>query len=181
MNPHEKFQVHELWTEQFEERPKNTVVDTLIIHSMHNPESKDKFSAASCKACLDKYGVSTHYIIDLNGKVWITVKEEKRAWHAGTSKMPDPNDGREAVNDFSIGVELVGTEDTNFTEAQYQALTQLTKDIMSRHNINNIYGHSDIAPERKTDPWGLDWVRYRQNVLQCSNKQNSLFCDAAFG
>jgi N-acetyl-anhydromuramyl-L-alanine amidase AmpD len=95
--------------------------------------------------------------------VWQLVAEDKKAWHAGISTMPE--DGREGVNDFSIGIELIGTEDTDFTEAQYQALALLTKEILSRHTIRYIYGHCDVAPGRKTDPWNFDWLRYRQDIL----------------
>ena len=154
--------IRQLPTDQFEERPKGIIIDTLIIHSMHNPEVKNRFSALSCKECLDKHGVSSHYLIDLRGTVWQLVPEDKKAWHAGISKMP--GDGRERVNDFSIGIELIGSEDTDFTDAQYQALALLTKDILTRHPIYYIYGHRDIAPDRKTDPWGLDWQRYQKDV-----------------
>ncbi|WYD81060.1 MAG: N-acetylmuramoyl-L-alanine amidase [Candidatus Electrothrix gigas] len=150
-------------TDQFEERPKGTIIDTLIIHSMHNPEAKDHFSARSCKECLDKYGVSSHYMIDCSGTIWQLVPEEQKAWHAGVSKMPD--DGREGVNNFSIGIELIGTEEIDFTDAQYTSLTLLTKDILARHPLQYIYGHCDVAPGRKTDPWGFDWSRYQQEIL----------------
>ena len=156
--------IRHLPTNQFEDRPKGTKIDTLIIHSMHNPEEKDGFSAFSCKKCLDKHGVSAHYLIDLGGTVWQLISEDKKAWHAGISKMPE--DGREGVNAFSIGIELIGSEDTDFTEAQYQALALLTKDILSRHPLRYIYGHCDVAPGRKTDPWGLDWPRYREDILR---------------
>ncbi|RWX50793.1 AmpD protein [Candidatus Electrothrix marina] len=162
MSPNIK--IRHLPTDQFEDRPKGIEIDTLIIHSMHNPEAKNRFSALSCKECLDKHGVSSHYLIDLSGTAWQLIPENKKAWHAGISTMPE--DGREGVNAFSIGIELIGSEDTDFTEAQYQALALLTKDILSRHSIQYIYGHYDIAPGRKTDPWGLDWLRYREDVLR---------------
>ncbi|MCW5212496.1 N-acetylmuramoyl-L-alanine amidase [Desulfobulbus sp. TB] len=155
--------IHSLPTDQFEERPKDIKIDTLIIHSMYNPEAKDCFSALSCKKCLDKYGVSAHYMIDCNGTIWQLVSEEQKAWHAGVSKMPE--DGREGVNDFSIGIELIGNEETDFTDAQYTSLALLTKDILSRHSLQYIYGHCDVAPDRKTDPWGFNWSRYQQDSL----------------
>ena len=129
--------IRHLPTDRFEDRPEGTVVDTLIIHSMHNPEAEDRFSAPSCKECLDRHGVSTHYLIDLLGTVWQSVPEEKKAWHAGVSKMP--SDEREGVNAFSIGIELIGSEDSDFTEAQYQALALLTEDILFRHPLRYIY------------------------------------------
>ncbi|WP_446012046.1 N-acetylmuramoyl-L-alanine amidase [Candidatus Electrothrix sp.] len=165
--------IRHLPTDQYEKRPQGTEIDTIIIHSMHNPEAKDRFSAHSCKECLDKHGVSSHYLIDLNGKVWQLVAEDKKAWHAGFSRMP--NDGRESVNDFSIGIELIGTEDTEFTEAQYKALALLTKDILSRHPVRYIYGHCDIAPGRKTDPWRFDWSRYQRDILHTSPAVSLIF------
>ena len=155
--------IRPLPSDQCEDRPEGTVIDTLIIHSMYNPEAADRFSALSCKECLDKHGVSSHYLIDLLGTIWQSVPEEKKAWHAGISRMPE--DGREGVNAFSIGIELIGSEETEFTDLQYRALTLLTQDILSRHPVQYIYGHSDVAPGRKTDPWGLDWPRYQQDVL----------------
>ncbi|MCI5222214.1 MAG: 1,6-anhydro-N-acetylmuramyl-L-alanine amidase AmpD [Candidatus Electrothrix sp. AR4] len=169
--------IRHLPTDQYEERPEGMLIDTLIIHSMHNPASKDRFSAISCKECLDTHGVSVHYLIDCDGTVWRTVPEEKKAWHAGVSRMPE--DAREGVNDFSIGIELIGTEDTDFTSAQYQTVALLTKDILSRHAVQHIYGHCDIAPGRKTDPWGFDWPRYRKDVLRCCAAAEVWFCQAA--
>ncbi|MCI5150640.1 MAG: hypothetical protein D3916_14860, partial [Candidatus Electrothrix sp. MAN1_4] len=102
--------------------------------------------------------------------------EDKKAWHAGISTMPE--DGREVVNDFSIGIELIGTEETDFTEAQYKALALLTKEILSRHPLQYIYGHCDIAPGRKTDPWGFDWSRYQRNILQACPAASLIFSPA---
>jgi N-acetyl-anhydromuramyl-L-alanine amidase AmpD len=157
-------EVRELASDHFEDRPDGVAIDTIIIHSMHNPKSEDKFSAVSCKQCLDECGVSAHYIIDLEGVVWRTVPEDKKAWHAGESKMPDPNDLRDGVNAFSLGIELIGTEEDEFTDAQYESLALLSQDIMTRFSICHFYGHSDIAPQRKTDPWGFDWVRFRKSL-----------------
>ncbi len=165
--PHPKIastHLRHLSTDQFEERPEGIEIDTIILHSMHNPARKDRFSAQSCKECLDKYGVSSHYLIDLDGTVWQLVAEDKKAWHAGTSTMP--GDGRKSVNDFSIGIELIGTEDRDFTPSQYRALALLTQEILSRHPVRYIYGHCDVAPDRKTDPWGFDWFRYQQDILR---------------
>ncbi|MDC0357837.1 N-acetylmuramoyl-L-alanine amidase [Oligoflexia bacterium] len=160
-----KLKIKVLPSEHFDDRIEGAVIDTLIIHSMHDPEAEDCFSLHSCKTCLDRHTVSVHYIIDLDGQVWQLVPEEKCAWHAGPSKMPATADGRERVNQFSIGIELVGSEDTDFAEAQYRSLVLLTVEIMTRHNITNILGHADIAPDRKTDPWGFDWKRFRKDTL----------------
>ncbi|MCI5132357.1 MAG: hypothetical protein D3904_12770, partial [Candidatus Electrothrix sp. EH2] len=70
--------IRQLPSDRFENRPEGTVIDTLIIHSMYNPEAKDRFSALSCKECLDKHDVSSHYLIDLLGAVWQSVPEENK-------------------------------------------------------------------------------------------------------
>ena len=161
-----KFNIKTILSEFFDDRDGLYPIDTIIIHSMHNPleDCSDRFSPHECKTCLDVHEVSCHYLIDIEGNVWNMVPEEKRAWHAGVSKMPDPEDAREGVNHFSIGIELIGSEDTEFTAAQYDSLALLTEDITSRHFIKNIYSHADIAPERKTDPWGFDWERYKTTL-----------------
>lgn len=158
----------ELQSDHFDDRPEGSVIDTIIIHSMFNPESPyDKYSAKSCKEILDNYQVSAHYIIDRGGIVWQLVSEENRAWHAGVSQLPDGDVDRPTVNHFSVGVELVALVDTDnnhFTEEQYLALARLTSEIMTRHPIKNIYGHRHIAPGRKSDPRGFDWRRFRYEL-----------------
>ena len=80
----------------------------------------------------------------------------KRAWHAGVSRF----NGRDNCNDFSIGIELEGTDFVAFEDEQYQALEKLLKAIDARYGLSYIVGHSDIAPGRKTDPGPhFDWVR----------------------
>ena len=89
------------------------------------------------------------------------VPVHKRAWHAGVSRCME----REAVNDFSIGIELEGCDDDGFEEAQYQTLfelTQLLVTVIPTLTSEHIYGHEDIAPGRKTDPGpGFNWQEYR--------------------
>ena len=75
------------------------------------------------------------------------------------SKMPD---GRTNVNDFSIGVEMINTMDGEYTSDQYDALNQLIASLKKKYSIKYILGHDDIAPGRKTDPWGIDWDRVRK-------------------
>jgi len=102
--------------------------------------------------------VSSHFFVRRDGELIQFVPCERRAWHAGVSRWR----GRERCNDFSIGVELEGTDDSGFTDAQYAELARLTGEIQLRYPIEDIAGHSDIAPERKTDPGpSFDWARYR--------------------
>lgn len=81
-----------------------------------------------------------------------------RAWHAGVSRWR----GRERCNDFSIGIELEGTDHDPFETVQYEVLVRLTRAIVAAYPIVDVAGHSDIAPGRKTDPGPcFDWGRYR--------------------
>jgi AmpD protein len=84
-----------------------------------------------------------------------------RAWHAGVSSWK----GQERCNDFSIGVELEGSDDVPFAEPQYATLAELTRELFQRYGNLDVAGHSDIAPGRKTDPgpW-FDWERYRGQI-----------------
>jgi AmpD protein len=105
--------------------------------------------------------VSAHFLIERDGTVTQFVSCLDRAWHAGVSSF----EGRETCNDFSVGIELEGTDDLPFTDAQYHALTALTRQLQSAYpgiTAQRICGHSDIAPGRKTDPGpAFDWARYR--------------------
>lgn len=143
-------------------RPLETI-DTVLIHSMYNPnlEGDDRFVAEACRDLLNSYGVSTHYFIDRLGKIFQSVDETRMAWQAGKSKMPNP-DGRQGVNKFSVGVELIADEESGFTQEQYQSLVGLIAQVINRLPIENILGHSDVStaevrPDPKTDPWNFDW------------------------
>lgn len=137
---------------------------------MYNPDSPVPYDARACKAILDEYEVSAHYLIDRNGTIWKLVPEERRAWHIGVSQMPEP-DSRTGVNAFSIGVEVIGNETDGFTNAQYESLTALAGDIMRRLPIRFILGHKDIAPERKTDPWNFDWDRFKSDLAKVKDAE----------
>ncbi|HHJ38649.1 MAG: N-acetyl-anhydromuranmyl-L-alanine amidase [Methylothermaceae bacteria B42] len=108
--------------------------------------------------------VSAHLLIDRQGTLTQFVPFHMRAWHAGVSCFQ----GRECCNDFSIGIELEGTETTPYTDGQYQSLTQVTQTLIEHYpglSPQTITGHSDIAPQRKTDPGSaFDWVRYLQSL-----------------
>lgn len=143
------------------------------------PENLDelKFDFRLNKAIFEAYGVSAHYIIDRDGKVYQLVPDEWVAWHAGVSKMPPPDD-REMVNTFSIGIELLATHpdddpnvkanpETAYTEAQYVSLEKLMAKLTAKHPIKSVVGHDEIAPSRKQDPGPLfDWSRVRHRDLR---------------
>jgi AmpD protein len=102
--------------------------------------------------------VSAHFFIRRDGELIQFVPCSLRAWHAGVSCW----DERERCNDFSIGIELEGTDDQPFTEAQYASLVPLLAALKQRYPIKAVVGHSDIAPGRKTDPGAcFDWERVR--------------------
>ncbi len=116
--------------------------------------------------------VSAHCLIRRDGEIVQYVPFDKRAWHAGVSVYQ----GRERCNDFSIGIELEGTDTLPYTDKQYQQLIALTHLLIKHYPsiAENITGHSDIAPERKTDPGpSFDWARFRQSVTVKSNKEMS--------
>ncbi|HEH9439164.1 TPA: 1,6-anhydro-N-acetylmuramyl-L-alanine amidase AmpD [Aeromonas sobria] len=106
--------------------------------------------------------VSAHCLIRRDGELVQYVPFGARAWHAGVSSWQ----GREACNDFSIGIELEGTDETPYTEDQYRALASLTRAISGRYPAithEKVVGHCDIAPGRKTDPGAsFQWDHLRQ-------------------
>ena len=163
----------------FNERPSGDCISLLVIHNISLPPGRfggpyidDLFlgrldcGADPFFADLDGLRVSAHCLIRRDGEVIQYVPFERRAWHAGVSCF----EGREGCNDFSIGIELEGTDDTPYTEAQYQALVSTTLALMVRYpeiTGDRIVGHCDIAPGRKTDPGGsFDWHKYRQMLDQ---------------
>lgn len=105
--------------------------------------------------------VSAHFLIERDGAVTQFVSCLDRAWHAGVSSFQ----GRETCNDFSLGIELEGTDDQPYSDAQYHSLISLSRQLrraFSDITPQRICGHSDIAPGRKTDPGpGFDWARFR--------------------
>lgn len=153
-----------------DDRPPGSTVDLLVIHAISLPP--DRFigdaveslftNALDCDAHpyfdqLRGLRVSAHFLIRRRGEVIQFVATDARAWHAGASHF----DGRERCNDFSIGIELEGTERHPFTDAQYRRLLALTRQLVQRHPLRHVAGHSDIAPGRKWDPGPqFDWARY---------------------
>ena len=108
--------------------------------------------------------VSCHYLIKNNGDIIKMVPEIFQAWHAGVSNFQ----GRIDCNEFSIGIELEGTDDNEYEQEQYHALIEITKELMLLYpqiKQDRIVGHSDIAPQRKTDPGkAFDWQLYLSSL-----------------
>jgi AmpD protein len=100
--------------------------------------------------------VSAHFLIYRDGELVQFVPLAQRAWHAGVSRWR----GRERCNDYSIGIEIEGTDDSAFAAEQYATLGRLTRDLQSRLPLRDVAGHSDVAPGRKSDPGTrFDWPR----------------------
>ena len=102
--------------------------------------------------------VSAHFLIRRTGELIQFVSCNDRAWHAGESHYQ----GKENCNDFSIGIELEGDDETPYEDSQYIKLIELLGCLKKEYNIQDIVGHSDIAPSRKTDPGPLfDWKKIK--------------------
>ena len=112
--------------------------------------------------------VSSHLVIGRDAAITQYVKFTERAWHAGKSCYA----GREACNDFSIGIELEGTDTLAYEAAQYDALAAVVAALCAaypRLSPERLVGHSDIAPGRKTDPGpAFDWRRARSAIAAAS-------------
>jgi N-acetylmuramoyl-L-alanine amidase len=139
-------------------------IDMLILHYTGMPTGQ----AALERMCDPEAKVSAHYMIDEDGTVYRLVPEERRAWHAGVSFWA----GEKNVNGRSIGIELVNPGHEwgyrPFPGKQIEALIELGRGILSRHAIppERVLGHSDVAPDRKTDPGELfPWEVLAQNGI----------------
>lgn len=148
-------------------RPEGMPIELLVIHNISLPPGEyggngirelftNQLQAADHPyyASIHTFKVSAHFVIRRDGALQQFVACAARAWHAGVSQWQ----GRERCNDFSIGIELEGCDDEAFTPAQYQRLCSLISVLQQHYPIRDIVGHSDIAPNRKTDPGPcFDW------------------------
>ena len=141
------------------QRVSSRAIDTVVIHTTYNALGGDPYDYAKVLQEWKSYGVAPHYAIDRAGTIHQLVSDQNIAYHAGQSKTPD---GRSGVNTFSIGIEVVNTEDGKFTDAQYGALNSLIANLKSKYKIKYVLGHSEIASARKTDPWGIEWGKVKK-------------------
>jgi len=153
-------------------RPDGVAISLVVVHGISLPPGAfggravlqlftNKLDAAAHPyyASLAGLRVSSHFFIRRDGRLIQFVSCGKRAWHAGVSRYR----GRERCNDFSVGVELEGTDTLPYETAQYVMLARLVKSLRRRYPIADVVGHSDIAPGRKTDPGpAFDWARLRR-------------------
>ena len=163
----------------FDDRPPGTEITLVVLHSISLPpgeyggEAIERFFTNCLDPAAHPYfrdicslQVSSHFLVRRDGEVVQFVPPDKRAWHAGASSWR----GRERCNDFSIGIELEGTDEDAFTSAQYQSLVSVIRKLQQQFPIRDIAAHSEIAPGRKTDPGPrFDWARLLSSLLHARN------------
>lgn len=169
--------VHHCPSTHCNERPHGEI-SLLVLHNISLPPGRfgtgkvQAFFTSGLDASEHAYfagiadmRVSAHFFIERDGQVSQFVSCLQRAWHAGVSSFA----GRENCNDFSLGIELEGTDDLPYSAAQYDALLALVRQLLAAYpalSVERICGHSDIAPGRKTDPGpAFDWQRLRAALL----------------
>jgi N-acetyl-anhydromuramoyl-L-alanine amidase len=169
--------VRQVLSPYFDARPPGTVPDLIVIHGISLPpgEFGGAFIDQLFTGNLDPEGhpffreaarlrVSSHVLIRRDGSIVQYVPLQARAWHAGESQY----EGRAVCNDFSVGIELEGTDDLPYEDAQYDSLAHLIRALIAAYpslSSKRVVGHCDIAPGRKTDPGGaFDWQRLRRSI-----------------
>ena len=150
-------------------RPDDAAASLLVIHAISLPPGEFGGSGVGQLFTnrldpahhpyyreIDGLRVSAHFFIRRSGELIQFVSCDRRAWHAGASSWR----GRKHCNDFSVGIELEGCDELPFERAQYKTLTRLIAALRHRYPIQDIVGHSDVSPGRKTDPGPhFDWSR----------------------
>ena len=162
----------------FNQRPEYTDIQLLVIHNISLPPSQfgggyiEQFFQNELDWSLHPYfqtiqgmQVSTHLLILRSGEVLQFVNFNQRAWHSGRSTYL----GKKECNDYSIGIELEGSDDLPFQEIQYQVLAHVVTVLQATYPklLQHVAGHSDIARGRKTDPGPyFDWLKIRRLIQQ---------------
>jgi len=164
-------------TDHFDERPAGAALELILIHNISLPPAEfggpwiDRLFTGDLPrdahpffATIPPGRVSTHLLLRRDGELVQYVPFSNRAWHAGRSSYR----GRAECNDYSVGVELEGTDDLPFEEIQYVRLTGVVRALLAAYpslSREHIAGHSDVAPGRKTDPGdAFDWPRFRTSL-----------------
>ena len=151
-------------------RPVGLPVSLLVIHNISLPPgefggphvaglflNRLDYGAHPWLERLRGLRVSAHFFVRRDGAIVQFVSTEARAWHAGVSRFG----ARERCNDFSLGIELEGTDTLPYTDAQYTALAKLARVLRARYPLRAAWGHQHIAPGRKTDPGpAFNWARF---------------------
>lgn len=167
-------QIRRVESPNFDARPDDVEIDLVVIHGISLPpgEFGGPYIDQLFTNRLDPDGhpyfreiahlrVSTHFLVDRRGDITQYVPVIMRAWHAGESSYC----GRKQCNDFSVGIELEGVDDKSYTDAQYRTASEIVAELR-RHwpaiGPGQVVGHSDVAPDRKTDPGpAFDWEHFR--------------------
>jgi AmpD protein len=172
-------QARQVPSPNFDDRPVGITLDLLVVHNISLPPGEfggpwidDLFTnqldpnAHPYFKQIHQMQVSAHALIRRSGEIIQYVPFHKRAWHAGQSNYC----GRERCNDFSIGIELEGCDTEDFEPCQYEQLALLIKALLKAYpdlSTDNIVGHSDIAPQRKTDPGPhFEWDKLRRLLAE---------------
>ena len=155
-------------------RPQGAEVTLVVLHNISLPPGEfggpwiERFFTNRLDPAVHPYfatiaglEVSAHFVVRRCGEIVQLVGCDRRAWHAGQSAWQ----GRPNCNDWSVGIELEGSDDQAFAAEQYRALWRLLDDLRKRYPITAIVGHSDVAPGRKTDPGPhFDWAAVAANL-----------------
>ena len=166
--------VRQVLSPHFDQRPLGVLPELIVVHGISLPSGEfggpwiDRLftgnlpaAAHPSFAAIAGLRVSAHAVIRRDGAITQYVPFAARAWHAGESSYH----GRSACNDFSVGIELEGSDEIAYAEPQYQSLALLLRALCGAYptlGIERLVGHSDIAPGRKTDPGpAFDWPRLR--------------------
>lgn len=159
--------VRRLPSPNFDSRPEGSVIDLLVVHAISLPP--EQFGGPGIEQLftntldprehpyyegIHALRVSSHLLVRRTGEVLQFVSSLERAWHAGVSAFS----GKTRCNDFSLGIELEGSDAQPFEPIQYRVLAALIASLARRHPLADVVGHSDVAPGRKTDPGPhFDW------------------------
>ncbi|NNH87243.1 1,6-anhydro-N-acetylmuramyl-L-alanine amidase AmpD [Acinetobacter terrae] len=167
----------------YNQRPEHTEIQLVVVHNISLPPSQfgggyiEQFfqnqldwSKHPYFQTIEGMQVSTHLLILRTGEVLQFVNFNDRAWHAGRSSYL----AKKECNDYSIGIELEGSDDQPFEDVQYSVLAEVIATLQATYPkiLRHLAGHSDIAPGRKTDPGPyFDWPKTRALIQQCKADQ----------
>ena len=156
-------------SENYNQRPDNTDITLVVIHNISLPPgefgnthiedfftNKLKINKHAYFKILKDVKVSAHLLIKRDGSIVQFVDFNQRAWHAGQSSFNEVGD----CNNYSIGIELEGTDNSAYETSQYTSLNQVLSTLRSHYPITDIKGHNEISPGRKTDPGpAFEWSK----------------------
>jgi AmpD protein len=160
----------------FDARPAAMPVELVVVHNISLPAgrfggphiadlftNRVDFAADPSFADLRGLTVSAHFLVRRDGRVLQFVSCNERAWHAGVSQFG----GRDQCNDFSVGIEMEGSDFVAFSPAQYESLAALTLALAARYPLAAVQGHEHVAPGRKTDPGPFfDWEMFSRMIAR---------------